>query len=238
MNLDREWLTQGLIDFEYKKYVLLAYLKKVKDEFGKSKLYPCLSDIIFHYQNLLTIKENKQLIFENFPKQITKADFERLELTYKKIIEDDNVMKELEDIILYSIPQFKQTLTEGKDIYEYVEENLAISPIGVASLANDDGFLFINEKDKNDVKVFEYHITIFENATEKFRGVNTVFLEDVKSSLGRSFENIKVDLIKKYTHMANPATYLVESKVVVPFNETILPIAKRLLVKYISTTWT
>jgi hypothetical protein len=238
MNLDREWLTQGLIDFEYKKYVLLAYLKKVKTEFGQSKLYPCLSDIIFHYQNLLTIKENKQLIFENFPKEITRADFKRLEITYKKIIDDDSVMKELEDIILYSIPQVKQMVIEGKDIYEYVEENLAISPIGVTSLSNEDGFLFINTKNENDTRIFEYHITIFENANEKFRGVNTVYLENARSSIGRSFENIKIDLVKKYSHMVNPATYLIESKVVVPFNETILPIAKRLLVKHISTTWT
>lgn len=28
--LDNNWLTQELIDFEYKKYVLLAYFKTVK----------------------------------------------------------------------------------------------------------------------------------------------------------------------------------------------------------------
>lgn len=238
MLLDKEWLTQGLIDFEYKKYVLLAYLKEVKEEFGKSKLYPCLSDIIFHYQNLLSLKENKQLIFENFPQKITKADFERLSITYQKIIDDDSLMKELEEIILYSLPQLKDTLNEGKDIYEYVEENLQIYPVGVSSINNDEGFLFINVKGKPDTKVFQYHFTIFENANEKYRGVHTTFLETVRSSIGNSFETIKVDLVRKYKHIANPATYMVESKVVVPFQETILPIAKRLLVKYISTTWT
>ncbi|HYG37464.1 MAG TPA: hypothetical protein VD908_02540 [Cytophagales bacterium] len=238
MQLDKEWLTQGLIDFEYKKYVLLAYLKNVKEEFGQGKLYPCLSDIIFHYQNLLSLKENKQLIFENFPKEITKADFERLTLTYQKIIDDDNVMQELEEIILYSLPQLKDTLNEGKDIYEYVEENLQIYPVGVASISNEEGFLFINVRDKPDTSVYQYHFTIFESANEKFRGVHTTFLENVRSSLGRSFETIKLDLVKKYGNLTNPATYMVESKVVVPFQETILPIAKRLLVKYISTTWT
>lgn len=29
-NLQKDWLTQGLIDFEYKKYVLLAYLNKAR----------------------------------------------------------------------------------------------------------------------------------------------------------------------------------------------------------------
>ena len=26
-NLEKDWLTQGLIDFEYKKYILLSYLQ-------------------------------------------------------------------------------------------------------------------------------------------------------------------------------------------------------------------
>ncbi len=43
-SLKDNWLTEGLIDFEYKKYVLLAYMKRVKESFGRVELYPpCLS---------------------------------------------------------------------------------------------------------------------------------------------------------------------------------------------------
>jgi hypothetical protein len=38
--LKENWLTEGLIDFEYKKYVLLAYLKSVKESFSRVELYP------------------------------------------------------------------------------------------------------------------------------------------------------------------------------------------------------
>ena len=60
-----DWLTDGLIDFEYKKYVLLAYLKNVRANFDDKKLYPFMSDMVFHYQNLMTIKSNKSLLYEN-----------------------------------------------------------------------------------------------------------------------------------------------------------------------------
>ena len=66
--LSKDWLTQGLIDFEYKKYVLMAYLQTVKNSFGKVELYPFLADLVFHYRNLQALKENKALIRESFPK--------------------------------------------------------------------------------------------------------------------------------------------------------------------------
>jgi hypothetical protein len=46
------WLTEGLIDFEYKKYQLMAYFKHVKESFNRVELYPFLSDLVFHYRNL------------------------------------------------------------------------------------------------------------------------------------------------------------------------------------------
>lgn len=232
--LDRNWLTEGLIDFEYKKYILLAYLQEVKSSFSQKKLYPYLSDLIFHYQNLVSIKENKNLIYENFPKQISKADFEKLTLSYKKVIQDDAFMSDLEEIIGYSIPKFKEMLHEGKDMYEWVEENMNITPIGLSPLYPDEGYMFLSEPYKTETKIYQYQMTIFENAHEKYRGVHTMFLESFKKGVGITFENVKIDLIRRYKQLPNPATYLVESKIVCPLDETLLPIAKRLLVKYIS----
>lgn len=232
--LDKNWLTEGLIDFEYKKYLVLAYLQDVKHHFSQKKLYPYLSDLVFHYQNLLSIKENKKLIYENFPKQISKADFEKLTLSYTKLVEDDAFMADLEEIIGYSIPKFKEMLQEGKDIYEWIEEHINITPIGLSPLYPVEGYLFLSESHVSETRIYQYQITIFENAHEKYRGVHTYFLENFRRGIGVTFENVKIDLIRRYKQLPNPATYLVESKIVCPLDETLLPIAKRLLVKHIS----
>jgi hypothetical protein len=50
-----------------------------------------------------------------------------------------------------------------------------------------------------------------------------------------TFENIKLDLVKRYKHLPNPATYLVESKYVLPLEETLLPIAKKKVVEVMFT---
>lgn len=234
--LDKNWLTNGLIDFEYKKYLLLAYFKEVKNQFNENKLYPYLSDLVFHYQNLLTLKEHKKLIYDNFPKVITKADFEKLKISYEKIIKDDNVMQEIEDILSFSIPHFKDLLDEGRDIYEFVEKNVEIQPIGISPLYANEGYLLINQNLVKEMDVYRYQITVFENANEKFRGVHTEFLEKEEKGIGRTYEQMKLDLIKKYKELPNPATYMIVAQLRFPFQHTLLPIAKRLLVKFINSS--
>ena len=73
--LKHDWLTEGLIDFEYKKYILLAYLKDIRKRFDVNQLYPFMSDLVFHYRNILKVKESKKLMYENFPETLSKADF-------------------------------------------------------------------------------------------------------------------------------------------------------------------
>jgi hypothetical protein len=232
--LNKNWLTEGLIDFEYKKYLLLAYMQGVKAHFNDRKLYPVFSDLLFHYRNLISLKQNKALIYENFPKQISGADFEKLTLMYTEIIQDDKIMKELEEIMEYSIPIFENQLTEGKDIFEEIEYSLSITPVGLFSLNYDSGYLFLYVDRMKEAKVYEYEMTIFENADEKYRGIHTSYVETVEKGIYNTFEGIKVYLAKKYRKMANPATYLVDARVNYPLEETLLPVAKRMLVRYIN----
>src|SRR3954469_16101824 len=125
-NLSKDWLTQGLIDFEYKKYLLLAYLQTVKTSFGKVELYPFMSDLVFHYRNLVAVKENKTLIRESFPKELSLEEIKKLELRYRELVEDDEIVGELESIIVFALPLIKDSLKEGSVIYEYVESQCEI----------------------------------------------------------------------------------------------------------------
>ncbi|MGF1636096.1 MAG: hypothetical protein ACFCUU_03415 [Cyclobacteriaceae bacterium] len=234
MELREDWITNGLVDFEYKKYVLLAYLKNVRENFDDRKLYPFLGDLIFHYKNLNMIKESQQFIYENFPRAISKIDFENLQITYKKIVKDDNLMKEISEIVEYALTQVGQSVQFGREIYDEVESGVEISPIGLSPLKVNEGYLFLSSAQKNDFSVYRYLITIFHNSGETFRGVNTEFVEDYSYSLANTYENVKTTLIKKYSELPNPATYLVKSKTIIPIHETFLPVAKRILVKFVN----
>jgi hypothetical protein len=232
--LPNDWLTQGLIDFEYKKYVLLAYLQTVRSSFNRVELYPFLGDLVFHYRNLIAVKENQKLIRESFPKEISLEDFQKLELTYRQMIEDDAVMSELESIIEFAIPQIKDSLNEGSVIYEYVESKCEISPVGVTPLYANEGYLFVTQPPEKETSVYRYQVSIFNDSQEQLRSLNTQFVDRVEKSLVNTYESIKLDLIRKYQDMPNPATFLILSRMKFPLSETLMPVAKRLFVKHIS----
>ncbi len=233
-NLKQDWITDGLIDFEYKKYLLLAYLKKVKENFDYSRLYPFMSELVFHYRNLLEVKANKSIMYENFPKSISKADFSKLRISYKQIIEDDEVMSEIEQILDYAIPRMKNVIEDGKELYEFVESNLELNPVGVEPLYKKEGYLFIAKENDQQVKIFQYQLSVFESSNESYRGVSTEYKTTETRSISNTYEQIKVNLAKKNKSLPNPATFLVFSKLSFPLSETLLPIAKRILVKSIS----
>lgn len=232
--LKDNWLTDGLIDFEYKKYHLLAYFKNVKESFNRLELYPFLSDLVFHYRNLILIRENKTLIQESFPKELSTESLKNMELNYRRIVEDDQVMLEIESIMEYALPYFKNSLEEGSFIYEYVESKCEISPIGLTSLYLDEGYLFVTQPPEKETNIYRYQATIFNQSTEPFRGIHTDFLLTASRSISNTYENLKLDLIKQYAELPNPSVYLVLSRVWFPYLQTLMPVAKRLLVKQIS----
>ncbi|WP_143310162.1 hypothetical protein [Chitinophaga vietnamensis] len=232
--LSETWFADGYIDFELKKYTLLAYLQDINRYFNQHKLYPQLADIIFHYNNLLAFRENKQFLQQQFPKRLTTVNMEKLQLLYEQLIADDELMQELENIIQYSLPQMNNTIREGTELYEFVEDKLSISPVGLVPLDPAEGFMLLCDGHYRDVLVYAYRLTIFERHDEKFRGIHMHYLEAYKKDLVHTCEHIKGLLLRSHAEMPNPAVYCVETKLVMPINETLLPVAKRSLVKYLA----
>ncbi len=233
--LSQNWFIENLIDFEYKKYELLGYLQGIKQEFKEEKLYPALSDLITHYNNLVSIKNNKQMLSESFGKSLSKIDLEKLRLIYESIEKDNQMLHEIENIIDFSIPQLECYLNEGKNIYNLMEENMQIEPIGLTPLNTNEGYMFISDGMQKETVVHQYNITFFEHANERFRGIHTSYITSFAYSYFNTFESIKLQLIKEIPQLPNPAVFAISSQKQYPLAESFIPIAKRTLVRYIST---
>lgn len=234
--LSETWFAEGYIDFELKKYTLLAYLQEISSYFDKHKLYPQLADLIFHYNNIVAFRENKKYLQEHFPKKLTGIQIEKLQLLYEQMIEDDDLMKELEEIIMYSAEEMRTTISSGTEIYEFVEENLSINPVGLIPLDMQEGYFFLSAGNSKATRVYHYRLSIFEKHDEKYRSIKTTYLDLMHRSIVNTYENIKYDLIKQRISLPNPAVYSIETELSFPFEETLLPIAKRSLVKYLTPT--
>jgi hypothetical protein len=233
--LSETWFAEGYIDFELKKYTLLAYLQEINKYFNENKLYPQLSDLIFHYNNIVAFRENKKYLQEHFPKKLSGFQIEKLQTLYEQMIEDDELMQELEEIINFSAGKMKSTIGNGTEIYEFVEENITITPIGLLPLDIQEGYFFLSTGNTKDTRVYHYRLSIFEKHDEKFRSIKTNYINLLQRSMANTYENIKYDLIKSNMHLPNPAVYSIETELPFPVEETVLPVAKRCLIKYIST---
>jgi len=234
-SLSVNWFIEGSVDFEHKKYQLLAYLQQINQHFHKTKLYPDLTDLVFHYNNLLRFKENKSALQKAFPSRLTNADIEAVKLTYEKMIHDDEVMQRIEQIIGYSLRKLDPAIKEGKEIYEFVESRIKIEAIGVIPLYPFHGYLLLRNGDEKTTNVYEYQVTIFEGKDEKYRGINTLYLTSFERNIIYTPEAIRKELIHKRREVPNPAVYHVETDITFPLEQTLLPLAKRSLIKHIST---
>ncbi len=232
--LSETWFADGYIDFELKKYTLLAYLQEVNKHFGENKLYPQLGDIIFHYNNLVAFRENKKYLQEQFPKKLSMIQMERLQMLYEQMIEDDELMLELEEIINFSAGKIKSTISNGTEIYEFVETQLTIFPVGIVPLEITEGYFFLAQNKHKQTRVYQYSLSIFQKQDEKYRSIKTEYIDHWDNSIVNTYESIKAELIRRKKDLPNPAVYCIETGLNFPVDETLLPVAKRSLVRYIS----
>ncbi len=231
--LSKDWITENHIDFEYKKYVLLAYLQHVDASFRSVKLYPALADLIEHYKMAKAIKENKSSIAAHFPHRLKGIDGEHFRLEYEKVIEDDKLMIELESILDYSLPKFTEWLHEGKQLYDFLEHEIHINQVGLLPLDSSIGYLFLKDASAS-TQVYGFTVSLFEQPDAVWRGVHTEFVRSYSKSISHTFESIKSDLISGNKKLPNPAVFAAETGLKIPIEETFLPIAKRMLIKEVS----
>jgi hypothetical protein len=234
MTLSETWFMEGYIDFELQKYRLLAYLREVKESFNSTKLYPQLSDIVYHYNNLQAFRNNKQLLQNQFPKRLDKIDLEKMEIVYERMLADSELMQELEHITQYAMEEMKGTIAEGAEIYEFVEKQLQIEPVGIMPLYKNEGYVFLRYGNDTNVRIYTYNITLFEHMNARYKGIKMEYLDSRTKSPANTYVQIKLDIIRSIRTLPNPAVYTVESPLVLPLTETLLPVAKRMLMKHIS----
>lgn len=233
-SLSKNWITEKYVDFELKKYTLLAYLQHVSKNFDAIKLYPHLNELIMHYKNVVEFKDNKKALYDSFTERLLGTNLREFKLLYEKILHDDNLMQELESIIDFSIPQFEKHMVAGKKVYDFIEAQIKLQPVGIIPLHTSEGFIFLRNGKETEMRVYNYQVTIFESVDEKYRSIHTTFVSSYHKNLANTYESIKRDIINQFKDLPNPATYIFESELNIPMEPTYLPIAKRMLVKHVS----
>jgi hypothetical protein len=205
------WFLHGLWDEEYQRYRLLAYLRHVQAAFFAQRLYPPLSDLIESYEELRSLAQAQQ----------TTA-----------VLEDST--DTLYRIIQFAIPKLEESIQEGQQIYDLIERHLQVEVVGLIPLYKAEGYLFLRRGGEKVVRAYRYEIRPIQDK-EGLVGIRLEPVEEfVFSILATPFTILRERLLKAHKDLPTPLTLVVESPLEVPLQETLLPIIKRNLPRWIA----
>lgn len=212
----------------------MAYLQHINHEFTSNRLHPYLPELQFHFESCSEIRSSKSRIKTSLPKNLSGINTNTWKLEYEEVHQDDPYMEDLNYILDFSIPRFSKSIADGTERFDEVEGNVRISPVGIVPLRLQEGYLLFLHTFQPLVSVFQYQLALYDQMKERY--LKTWFLETVRIGIGNSVSQIKVDLTRKNGSLPNPATYIVESNHDYPLHETLLPVAKKLMLKEINIT--
>lgn len=222
-------------DMEKRQYIVLAELKKISTEFQYYKVYPHLSRLIDIRRTLQDVIDRLTDLRNKFPKRISKIDWVNRTIEHEVVFVDGTDLQAVEELIKWALPKMDKVIQEGIAIHEYVEKELSVEHVGILPNYKDEGYFFVPDNRKLKINLFRFEVSIFQSAEDQYRSLKTQFLKALKQGKAHlSPGSIKLELIREQKELPNPATYAFDTNLEFPFNQTILPVAKRKLMQTIT----
>lgn len=187
--LSENWITDGGIDFELKKYIVLAYEQKVSKRFTQHKIFPDLKEARLHYQNCISLRKERAGLKKSMPKTLVAFDLKKKKAVFEENFEESSKMLEIDDILSFSIPVLSGIVNRGEEIKSEASSHLNFGPIGILPLRNDEGYLFLYRTLSRETSVYEYRVTVYNPAQERF--VKTRLIDSFQKRIRRPLNNTR-----------------------------------------------
>lgn len=225
--LDTDWIFQGYVDMEHKKYVLLSYFQKLNKDLEEIKIYPMFTEISLHLGNIQTlIKKNKILYVDK--KLTTDGDEISLEdLKFKEIPKlNKEEYDEFQNILTYSQPKLFDYFQIIKSLWSVVYDKIDINVVkNKNNLKSRSGFFFLK---KNDILYIWKYTKRKTKGQINFNKSSFILLYEDKIS-NKKIEEVISTISPTYFEKNENKFPIFEiiCKDDLPLNETLLPISKR-----------
>lgn len=233
--LSLDLFTQVKSDLEKRQYLVLAELKKISEHFQQNRIYPYLSELTELRRTLTDIKNRLEDLRDKFPKRIKNIDLVNRVIEHEVVFVDGSDLSKVEDLIAWALPLIEAKIEEGKAIFEYVDDEIKVTEVGILPNYVDEGYFFVPDNEEAKLLLFRYEMSIFQSADDQYRSLRTGLLKALNQ--GRALlspNSIKLELIRENKELPNPATYSFLTDLDFPFNATIFPVVKRKLLLKLS----
>lgn len=231
-NLDL--FTSAIDDFESAQYRILSNLQHARKQFANNRIYPYLGELIQIYGTLQTIVNSSEGLRDALPGRIKDVDLDSQEVVYEQPELEKDQMLAVEDLIQWALPYIQDAIDEGKTIFEFVEDNLHMEEVGIVPSYVQEGYLFVPDHENSDLHILQYTMSIFTGPNERYRSLRTSHVRSIRQQQVRhSPQTLKLSLMEERRDLPNPATYCFDFDLNFPYEETVLPVAKRKLIRYL-----
>lgn len=222
------------LDAEHARYQILGALQRVRRAFARTIIYPHLAELIKLHSTLRTVVERSEGLRNARPGTIKRIDLENQNVVYERPDLSQDQMAQVEDRIRWALPHIQAAIEEGRTIYEFVEEHLYLEEVGIVPSYVQEGYLIVPDVEAKALHILQYQLTLFTNTEERFRSLKTTHVKTVPQPfIHRSPQSVKLELVEERRELPNPATYAFDTDLEFPYAATVLPVAKRKLMRYL-----
>mgnify|MGYP006280657871 FL=1 len=234
--LSLELFTGAVDDVEQTQYKILAGLQKAESAFQKQRVYPHLGRLVELHGGLMTVLERTEDFRTPDTGRISGIDWDEASVTYEWPELEGTEMTVVEDLIRWALPQIRSTIEEGRSVYEHVEENTELETVGILPSYLQEGYLMVPDRERDVLHVLRYELSTIHEEGEKHRALRTVHCKTIEQEgVDVHPSSVKLDLLEERRDLPNPATYFSNTDLEVPYQETLLPVVKRRLIRHLAS---
>lgn len=153
--LSDSWLTTNPIDFEYKKYLVLAYDQITNENLNKKKIYPSLTDVVDQLMYVNGFLKN-MIAFENSALEVDRIDWLKKQVIYKSKV-CNNSFDEIKEIAIFSKAILSDLYIKLKNLYDDVDGSIVITGNQYSIFDKYNGYIIMKYRNRKD-KIMEYQI--------------------------------------------------------------------------------
>jgi hypothetical protein len=175
--------------------------------------------------------ESKLRFEDSLRRDIMDLDIVNLSIHRDPLPDESGLLTEINEILLFAQKQLSSTYNRGIEQLNETQNQIQISPVGLLVQQYRHGYLFFRRT--RSTRVYSYTVRIIQRPYdgESYKDVVTNFLAEISTGMFTNFGEIKWKLIREDKSACN--AYLIETNEELPQFETLLPIAKRHIIKQV-----
>ena len=223
-------------DFETSQYTILQILKEYKSELKDLKLYPSFEYLKELVEDLENVLIRKACINECSPVKKIK-----IELPDDQDVIDansfvENEMGKIWNLIEWGYDVISPIYDEACILHNFIEQNVKLMAIEETAAFEDSGCLLIpnNKSEELNFYKFSNFNKSYLQKNQKCIEANLIESIEFNEIFNNELNDIGDKLINGFPELTNSPVYAIKTDLDLPFHESILPVAKKILAEELS----